>query len=420
MSWLDRVRGNITLTSPDGDNFVGKWIGDTRESQKQLGIFTYPKVDKQIVQDLGISGISYPLTIAFDGEDNDLEGTRFFDALSARGPWLINHPTKGQLFLQPTSFKEIIAPVTSGTITMFQTSWIDVALPASIISVEQLSALVETQNNIVEAAALEQLETITDQSSVENIQALKSETEKQLSSYDETINTLTDFSDEVSAKVDGIKRSIDDTLSISPIDLTVLGGQIQALMRAPAAITGNVLQQLRVYQEFVNKVSDISGNVPDQTNLNVTSIKEIFAISANSSSNLISVRSEPETRETAITSLNLITEQFIQITEAFDTVQLSYNDQLIENQYFSQSLSFVESSLMSAQTAAFLLSITFDLAIEKRFELKEDRAAIEIAITEYGSLGDNDANFDLFIDTNMLKGDEILMLPAGREVVVYV
>ena len=228
MSWLDRVRSSITLTSPDGDNFVGKWIGDTREAQKQLGIFTYPKVDKQIVQDLGISGISYPLTIAFDGEDNDLEGTRFFDALSARGPWLINHPTKGQLFLQPTSFKEIIAPVTSGTITMFQTSWIDVALPASIISVEQLSALVETQNNIVETAALEQLETITDQSLVQNIQALKSATEQGLAFYQETVQIITEFSDEVSAQVESIQRSIDDTLSTSPIDLTVLGGQIQA------------------------------------------------------------------------------------------------------------------------------------------------------------------------------------------------
>lgn len=419
MSWLDRVRGNIQLTSPNGDNFIAKWVGDTRSAEKQLGIFNYPKVDKQIVQDLGISAISYPLTIMFDGEDNDLEATRFFAALFARGSWLINHPTKGKLFLQPTSFKEVIAPVESGSLTVFQTNWIDLALPSSIISVEQLSALVEAQNNIVENAALDQLVNITDQSSVKNIQALKSETEKQLSFFDETIKTIATVSDDVSAKVDAIQRSIDDTLGTSPIDLTVLGGQIQALMRAPAAITGNILQKLRVYQDFIDKVSDIPADVADQTNLNVTAIKEIFAIGANSSSNLISVRTEPETRETAITSLNLITEQFIQITDAFDVVQLSYNDQLIENQYFSQSLSFVESSLMSAQTAAFLLSITFDLAIEKRFELKEDRASIEIAITEYGSLGDNDANFDLFIDTNNLKGDEILMLPAGKEVVVY-
>ena len=420
MSWLDRVRGNITLTSPDGDNFIGKWIGDTRSANKQLGIFNYPKVDKQIVQDLGISAILYPLTLFFDGPDNDLESTRFFNALSARGTWLVNHPTKGQLFLQPSSFKEVIQPISSGTITTFETSWIDVALPETVISVEQLSALVESQNNIVEGSALEQLVTNADQSTVENIQALKSETEKQLSFYDETIKTLSEFSDEVSAQIDAIQRSIDDTLDISPIDLTVLGGQIQALIRVPAAITGNVLQQLRVYQDFVDKVSDIPINIADQTNLNITAIKEIFAISANSASNLISVRSEPVTRETAISSLNLITDQFIQITDAFDAVQLSYNDLLIENQYFSQSLSFFESSLMSAQTSAFLLSIIFDLVIEKRFELKQDRAPIEITITEYGSLGDNDENFDLFIDTNHLKGDDILMLPSGREVVVYV
>ena len=154
--------------------------------------------------------------------------------------------------------------------------------------------------------------------------------------------------------------------------------------------------------------------------LNITAIREIFASSANSSTNLASVRAEPETRSTAISSLTLVSDQFIQITDALDVVQESFTDQLIEDQYFSQSLSFVESAVMSSQAQAFLLLTTFDLAIEKRFILKTDRAAIEIAITEYGELGEDDANFDLFIETNMLKADDILMLPAGREVVVYV
>ena len=274
MSWLERLKGSITLTSPDGVTFIAKWFGDNRTARKQLGLFNYPKVDKQIAQDLGIAGIAYPLTIAFDGPDNDLESTRFFEALTARGRWLIDHPTKGRLFLQPVSFKETIAPIESGSITLFQTEWLDVALSSSVISVEQLSALVESQKTAVEIASLNQLVELSDQSTIENIQTIKSTTEKSLDVYDQTIKPLADLSESVSAQVEAIRRGIDDTLSSSPIDMTVLGGQIQALVRGPAVITGDVLEILQTYQDFIDKILVIPTNVATRTESNIISIME--------------------------------------------------------------------------------------------------------------------------------------------------
>jgi hypothetical protein len=43
-----------------------------------------------------------------------------------------------------------------------------------------------------------------------------------------------------------------------------------------------------------------------------------------------------------------------------------------------------------------------------------------VAIEEYGELGEDDSNLDLFIDSNRLEGDEYLIMPKGRELVVYV
>ena len=73
MSWQERVQGSIELTSPDGAVFSAKWEGNTRSIQKKLGIFTYPKFDGTVAQDLGLEGTSYPLRLSFDGPDNDLE-----------------------------------------------------------------------------------------------------------------------------------------------------------------------------------------------------------------------------------------------------------------------------------------------------------------------------------------------------------
>ena len=68
------------------------------QQQSNWVIFNYPKVDKPSVQDLGIGGVEYPLTISFAGPDNDLVSTEFFNALTQSGKWTINHPSKGMSY----------------------------------------------------------------------------------------------------------------------------------------------------------------------------------------------------------------------------------------------------------------------------------------------------------------------------------
>lgn len=420
MSWRDRVRGQITLVSPDGEIFNAKWIGNPRSASKKLGIFNFPKVDKQSVQDLGISAIEYPLSLLFDGADHDLEASRFFAAINSRGIWSINHPTKGQLNLQPVDFREIIAPVDSASITMMETRWLDVALPASFISSAQISALVLAQNAVVEASALDQMVSIVDQSDVANIQAVKSGTEKGLVVFDQALAPLADQDSSIKARVAAIRQSINETLAEPLLDMTVLGGQIQALVRAPAQITGDVLSILNSYQTFVTGILALPGGVADETTRNLIAIFELFAIAGNSSSNIAASQNEPATRATAITTLNLISDQFNQVTNALDLFQDSYQDQLIEDQYFSQSQSYIDSLTMAAETQDYLLTISFSLSIEKRFTLKEDISPAFIVINELGELGENDSNLDLFIEINQLKNNDILILPVGREVVIYV
>jgi hypothetical protein len=63
----------------------------------------------------------------------------------------------------------------------------------------------------------------------------------------------------------------------------------------------------------------------------------------------------------------------------------------------------------------YLLSQFFNLATEKRFIIKNRRSPLEVCVTEYGSID----YYDLFIESNELSGDEILLLNPGREVVIY-
>lgn len=420
MSWQDRVQGTIELTSPDGEVFSAKWIGNSRSVQKKLGIFTYPKFDGAVIQDLGLAGTRYPFRLHFDGPDNDLESSRFFDAFTARGTWQVQHPTKGMLTLQPSTITENIEPIDSGSITVFETEWLQPVSPAAVTSTVQLAAFIRSQSRDVDDVALSQMTDAAEQQSVEEVNAVKNATETTLSVYDKTIASLLETSGDLAAEAAGIRRGIADTLSTTPLDLTVLGGQIQAVMRTPSKVTGDVLQTLKPFADFIDQVSDLPDEETDQNYLNILAIREIFLTSANSSMALVSSSSTLDTRAQALEAADLLSLQFETITDSLDLAQKQFETLRVDQQYFSQSTSFVESAQIIAGATRYLLEASFNLAVEKRFTLDRERAPIEIAITEYGELGDEDSNFDLFITSNQLKDNDILILPAGREVVVYV
>lgn len=91
----------------------------------------------------------------------------------------------------------------------------------------------------------------------------------------------------------------------------------------------------------------------------------------------------------------------------------------IDKQFYSLSNSYTNLNNTFSLTMQYLISQFFNLKTEKRFTIKKPRSPIEITCTEYGGLGDNDENYDLFISSNQLQGDEILLLQTGKEVVIY-
>ena len=70
----------------------------------------------------------------------------------------------------------------------------------------------------------------------------------------------------------------------------------------------------------------------------------------------------------------------------------------------------------TALAVGFLVELSFTLAQERRITLDRPRTLIDLVAELYG---DVDSQLDFFIDTNDLSGDEIIELPAGREIVYY-
>lgn len=69
-----------------------------------------------------------------------------------------------------------------------------------------------------------------------------------------------------------------------------------------------------------------------------------------------------------------------------------------------------------ALATGFLVQTSFTLIEERRLVLGRSRTFVDLVAELYGEL---DNQFDFFITTNKLSGDEIVELPIGREVVYY-
>ena len=420
MSWRDRLRATITLTSPEGNIFEAKWRGNPRSKDKKLGLFEFPKVKGTKVQDLDIGSARYPLTFFFDGENNDQESDRFFKACDENGDWNVIHPVKGSLDLQLISVKESIEPVESGNVTQFDTEWIEPLKDSVVSSLFQQRSTVASQIDEVNSAASDQIDSNVLQETAAETSSFEATVNGVVSAVEKFLAPVYELQSEINAQILSIKRGINSLLTAPVLDVVSIAGQIQALVQLPALAIADINSRVDAYQNFFNEALNFSPKTAQSKDRNIVAVQELALISALASISFVSSTGELASRLQAIELIEANTELFKNITDTLDETQELFKNEIIDGQYFSQSESYSDALLMISQTIAYLLRSAFDLSIEKRFVLEKMRAPIEITVKEYGDLGENDLNFHLFVDSNGLKGNDILILPEGREVLVYV
>ena len=419
--WLERVRPTINFISPDGNTFEALWISNTTPQEKKLGIFNYPKINGSVVQDLGINSTRYPMVIYFEGANNDIEAQKFMAAFNESGPWTIVHPVLGEKILQPISFSPDINPTNSGNITVITTEWIEPISDAVIGSVQELAAKIQEQQDALNSQTAGQFSEITNQVTTGEVRAITEESGNILTRFNETVNRLSEINAEINAQVASIQQSINDIIIQPIIDVLSLAGAFQQMVELPSLVINDISSRLSQYIDFATSIfPDPPGIPPDSKDKNIVATAEMVLSAITSTLGTIAITGDFQTRPEAIQTAVDINNIFSEITNSLDATQINFSENPADVQYFSQSQTFSDASLLIAFISAYLLKISLDLKIEKRFRLEKDRSPIEITITEYGDLGDNDNNLDLFISSNNLKANEILLLPSGREVVVYV
>jgi len=226
--------------------------------------------------------------------------------------------------------------------------------------------------------------------------------------------------DEIVSAVQAALDGLDSEASLDDPSLGVLAGYLQAAIEKPAAVAGELNDRVTAY----TGLADACLAMLDDTEITGAGRFRSAAVEVAVAAVLcglarVVTTSTPDTRAHAIDLAGTLLDLFSDIVEALDTIQEAFEDQDWDARYFSQTATYTIAIELMATCVRYLLRSAYDLKIEKRWILREPTAPIVIAIQEYSSQ-EIDKALDLLCRANALTGAEILLLPAGREIVVYV
>jgi len=441
-TWRERLQGQITLVSPDGNQFTAKWIGDNTTLPKKIGQLSPPKVKGDLAQDLGNKSELYSTTFYFTGDNNDTEALAFMAATKEKGTWEITHPVHGFHTFQLISVTKNDQPVENGGITEITADWFEPIDPLELKTARELAGIIDGKANDLNITAAQQF-----------ANNLLTASETLRSSIEQTttgIQRVTDLAlgplftsvDALDNAVNSIQQGITDTNNATVLQVNALAGQIQNLINLPLFANSKLEDRITAYSQTIAGLSQqlpggddslLSDTASSDAKKNSIATLELGLTAAlGSLANIVTTTAispnglGPDdsgalaTKAQAIQAIEDLTTQFNDTVDALDGAMDLFDTEDIDKQYFSQSEAYNDLALLMYLATEYLLSIIFDLALERRFTLDRPRTPIEVVITEYGSTGENDLFLDLFIYSNNLIGKEIVLLPRGKEVVVYV
>lgn len=430
MTYIERLRPFITLTAPEGgDPFVAKWRGSPRSLEKKLGMFDYPGIVGTVVQDLGCRSWLWPMTIYFDGPDNDKEANRFGIALTQTGPWSVIHPIYGFRGLQLISATERDMPVDEGGYTAFQLEWIEPIDPATLKTAAELSDQIGFQADLVNGSAADQFLDNMRNASATDTWSIGAAVAKITGPIDQVLGPIAAASDAVFETQNQIQRGLQDVMNAAILQPLALVGQIQQLVQNPLRAMNDISARLNAYG---NLAADLFGMTPTGTSnfmRNQGAVQELtFASIMVSNAKIANTRPSTtvvpnvgglKSRKSVNATAEQVLDAHVALNDALEETQVAFEGEPITNQWVTQRQTHYQTAQIAGLAAAYLISSSFDLKAERRQVLGRPRVPVELAMDLYNGPGENDENIDLFIDSNDLHGNDILYLPAGREVVFY-
>lgn len=418
MAFDDRIRHAIYI-SPSGAKFDLSFESVERSGSKKAAVHEYPNQNKADIQDLGNNSERFPFDCFFSGEDYDKTAASFWDALSEKitqnEPAKFQHPRYGNIYVIPLSWSQTENFVDGLGRANFKIEFIKIVKEeifptTSVSSANQIAAkreeLAEALKNStlnsfkikdsLDLSKINEQQTAWKNSILEDLKTVVETTDEIFEAVEETLDEIDSFLDEI--------ESVPETFFSACTEIydyvVESAGNMKDKSLAIAAHVENIFERIiddittpaQAAGIFHNSTSAVSGAFGiadyetngDEVNVLATRTDAIFA-----------------------------TEKFQEIYNTYLEI-IEYLESEVEDYKADREIIEIIYEMLAIINHD-LIQNSFDLKAEKKIVLTYERTPIDLCYELYGTI----SNIDDFIDQNELSGDEIILIPSGREIVYY-
>lgn len=407
MSYLDRL-GLLGYTSPSGAEFLLNFDSLSRTNSRKAPVSEFPNQNQGAVQDLGQNTPRFPIECYISGADYDTEADRFHDALYERGPGILEHPRWGVISVLPLSVTQTEQFVEGAGRAVFQiefvrsdTEQLEYPRTASLVAAQAQAASAEA-----EAAALAALANVEPPEQPGALRAFGENAAGAVRGAVNSLNAIAAGADEIRASIDEQVRNITgniDTIVESPF---TLAESMLRLYRTPADTVESGIAKVRGYRTLFNQQLGAAVSTTERYGT-------FFALFQTAQAQgIAAIAGEAVVTGTYTTRLDaqLTAEELYSLWGDIAGALETFGAEDFEGT--RQARKAITDAL------DFLLSARLNLPAERVLIVTSEVTPIELAYNLYGE--DLERYVERIIDYNGLSGDEIILIPAGKEVRWYV
>lgn len=397
--------------------------------KKRLGENRYLGVDGVEYQDNGRDDWTYNVDCFFEGRTHPTDAAAFVEVLLEQAtpgnPLILEHPRDKVQEVVVESIRVVHDPNRNANQTTVSVVFHDqLTLPADrrdrpAIAVEYaLESFVEEAKREFGAVAL--------LNSVRDRVATAREVVSQINVITETTGSILDASSQILSDFNAIKQDIlnnIDTLLNFP---EVLAANIVRLVDAVLSIPGDLFNKSdgleRLYKTSLgiddDSIPTLFGAAPDSVTRNVANVQALVASTAAAAMlvNVVQNTGSFLTKQAAYESSTRALAAVRTVTAALEAPQDAYVGKTVQDRYFTPS-TLQQLQVLKRICYASTQQLTSSLPATRIIRLEKDTSILQVAFDYY----DEDISDDrlwAIAETNNLSIEEMIVIPAGRELYV--
>ena len=401
----------------------------------KTAVFNNVDSDGVYVQHNGTGVNRFPCLMVFSGSDNDDEAKTALSALTYRGDGQLNHPVFGPITVVPTGeIEQVNAFVTAAN----QTSIIVELIETTGLLVGKEEPFGSVLDSFLENAAKSFDDIVITVDVPEEI-ALAQKVKAGIAKVKDINDRLSNAVAATQAAVDDTFDSINSAIDTLVKDPLMLARQVQRLVLTPGRELGLIRSKLEAYANLAADIfgtdDSAGGNTYDNTARNNFAVDNLIAGAAVAALSQVGVNStvpasrQPDADPASANQANpgnlfgeVPRKELIKNAEQVSETQDAYiawaDEQADALDISNNSGDWQDLAAVTSLSVSAIITKAKEARTELKIVTTYERSAQAWCYELYGSIK-NDALW-FFQRTNDLGGDEILVIPEGRELVYYV